>query len=401
MTKPTVLVLMGGYWPAHDATGPNQSLEAQCRALADRVEFRIIARDRPFGASAALAPTDCWIDRGFARVHYCRATGRQIAGLSRLLRETPYDLIAANGFHDREFTIPTLVLRKLGAIPRRPMIVSTRGELAAGALGIKAFRKSVYRAFARVTGLLDDVWLHATGREEAEDIERYYQGSRKILIAPNIKMLPARPKRSPRQPRQSVRLAFVGRIARVKNLTFAIEVLRRVSVEVTFDIYGPFAESSYVAELKAAAATLPDRIRVQFHGPIPHGDVAAVLADADLFFLPTLGENFGHAIFEALSCGVPALISDRTPWRELERDQGGWSLPLDDPDAFVAAVEGYVGMSEGQRQALSDGARALAERYVLESRAVEANRQMFETALGTALRSVPEPVLSDHAEAWR
>ena len=52
-----------------------------------------------------------------------------------------------------------------------------------------------------------------------------------------------------------------------------------------------------------------------------------------MFFLPTLGENFGHVIAES-----PVLISDQTPWRNLKNHGVGWDLPLNDPDSFRKAI---------------------------------------------------------------
>jgi glycosyltransferase involved in cell wall biosynthesis len=105
------------------------------------------------------------------------------------------------------------------------------------------------------------------------------------------------------------------------------------------------------------------------------------MADADLFFLPTLGENFGHAIFEALSSGVPVLISDRTPWQNLASQSAGWSFPLHEPQAFVASIETLAAMTAPKRAALRAGARALAERYVADTDAAGSARRMFETVL--------------------
>jgi glycosyltransferase involved in cell wall biosynthesis len=68
-------------------------------------------------------------------------------------------------------------------------------------------------------------------------------------------------------------------------------------------------------------------------------NVVQELAAHDLFFLPTRGENFGHAIYEALASGIPVLISDRTPWRNLESLGVGWDLPLNAPDKFRHVIE--------------------------------------------------------------
>lgn len=53
----------------------------------------------------------------------------------------------------------------------------------------------------------------------------------------------------------------------------------------------------------------------------------APYAIASLFLLPSHGENFGLSIAEALSSGVPALVTDSTPWLELNRVGGGWCVP--------------------------------------------------------------------------
>jgi len=53
----------------------------------------------------------------------------------------------------------------------------------------------------------------------------------------------------------------------------------------------------------------------------------APYAIASLFLLPSHGENFGLSIAEALSNGVPALVTDSTPWMELNRVGAGWCVP--------------------------------------------------------------------------
>ena len=88
---------------------------------------------------------------------------------------------------------------------------------------------------------------------------------------------------------------------------------------MTFDIFGPANDPAYWAECEQLISRLPAHVKVHYRELIPNVDVAATLAGYDLFLLPTRGENFGHAIFDALEVGLPVLISDQTPWRELER----------------------------------------------------------------------------------
>ena len=382
-SKPIILVLMGGYWPRHEATGPNQNLKHMLSALADDFTFKVVARDRPPGAPIASAPCDSWVDQETAQVRYCPVSLYGARGLATILRSTPHDVLALNGFFDREFTIPTLLLRRLGLVPKMPTILSVHGEMGAGALSLKSGRKQTYLAFSRQTGLLRDVWMHATSEHEANDIAVQRLATRGLLRAPNLCRLvsPARISANTGQGGHGIRLVFVGRIARVKNLGFAIDVLREVHTPVTFEIFGPVVEPDYWSAIQEQIVRLPPHIRVHHRGEIANDDVPDRIAGADAFFLPTLGENFGHAIFEALSCGVPVLISDRTPWRNLEDQSAGWSLPLDKPQAFVSAVERLAAISSQERAVFSAGARALAERFVATSGSIAAARRMFETVL--------------------
>jgi glycosyltransferase involved in cell wall biosynthesis len=50
-------------------------------------------------------------------------------------------------------------------------------------------------------------------------------------------------------------------------------------------------------------------------------------AVASLFLLASHGENFGLAIAEALASGVPAIVTDSTPWSGLNRNGAGWCVP--------------------------------------------------------------------------
>ncbi|AOL94044.1 Glycosyl transferases group 1 [Porphyrobacter sp. LM 6] len=114
---------------------------------------------------------------------------------------------------------------------------------------------------------------------------------------------------------------------------------------MSFTIYGPHEDEDYWALCSAAIARLPANISVSIRGELPQERVAEVLRSFDLFFLPTLGENFGHSIAEALGAGLRVLISDRTMWRNLEREGVGHDLPLDAPEAFIQAIEDEAKLS--------------------------------------------------------
>lgn len=373
--KPRILSFLATFWPGNEATGPVQSLQAFTAAMQDDFDILILASDVTGTASRGWHQT-ATVPRALL------PKGRFGArGLLPLLRDTPYDLLMLNSFHDPQFVIPVLAWRKLGLIPRKPTVLSPRGEFAQGALSLKAGKKRLYRRAVRLAGLTDDIWLHATADHERRDIEASGLACRGILQAPNVRRLPELPEVAPPATPGPLRIAFLGRVTPVKNLDFALDVLARGTTPVIFDIYGPQVDPAYWARLQGRIAALPGHVTVTAHGALPHGAVAATLATHDLFFLPTMGENFGHAINEALSAGLPALIADTTPWRGLQAAGAGWDLPLARPDLFADAIARMAGTDARERGEMRAAARRFAENSFAASDAVAANLRMLHTAL--------------------
>jgi glycosyltransferase involved in cell wall biosynthesis len=378
--RPVVLILLGCFWPGNDSSGPNHSFISLARALGDTFEFRVVARDGATGAPSARADVDRWIDLGFAEVRYRRVGRFGAIGLGQLIAQTPHDVLWLNSMFDREFSLPALALRRLGLIARKPTLLSPRGEFGLGALELKSSRKRLFLGAARRLDLWRGVTLHATSEAEVADIERGPTVRCPIVVAPNIRLVPEMPTYAP-SANGALRVAFVGRITPVKQLDFALDLLGKVGSRVDFDIYGPAEDGPYWRRCRKLISTLPENVRVTWRGETANAEILRRMAETDLFFLPTAGENFGHAIFEALACGVPVLVSDQTPWRGLAARRAGWDLPLAAPETFVETIEAFAAMPEDQRRALRQGARAVAQAYVECGGAIERNREMLRSLL--------------------
>ncbi len=381
MAKPTVLIGLGAFWPGHESTGPNLSLKSLCQVLGEDYDFRILARDRPFGSDQPFAPTGEWRDLGYAQARYLPIGPLGARGLAPLLRQTPHDLIVLNGFFDKEFTIPVLMLRRLGLVPRRPVILSPRGEFAGGALALKGARKASYLGLVRTLGLLDSVTIHATNDQEAGDIRRGLPFAWRVGTATNVRGLFDLPPAPEASDDGVLKLAFLGRVTPVKNVDYGLEVLSRVKAPVRWDIYGPISDEAYWARCRQRIEALPAHVEVRHMGEIANDDAPQMLAGYDLMFLPTRGENFGHAIFEALASGTPVAISDQTPWKDLERRKAGWDLPLADPEGFARAIDALAAMAPNERAAWRAGARAFAEQRTRESDALARTRALYASAI--------------------
>lgn len=379
--RPRIFVLLDYYIPGFKSGGPLRTIANMVERLGERFDFYILTRDRDATDQAPYpdVPVDAWTRVGNAQVWYASPGGLSLGAIRRRVAEVQPDLVYLNSFF-ASITLRLLTLRRLGLLPRVPVVLAPRGEFSSGALRLKAPKKRSFIAAARATGLYAGLTWQASAELEAAEI-RATMGRVPLQIAPDIpsSLGPEGPAAPPKAP-GALRLVFLSRIAEKKNLHLLLELLPRLRGEVDLDIYGPVREPAYWGRCEALIAVLPQTVRAIYHGPIEHAEVATALAAAHVFVLPTLGENFGHAILEALAAGRPALISDQTPWRELEARGSGWDLPLVD-ERWREILQRLVDMGQDEYNRWARGARRHAAMFVAAPTIVEATANLFANAI--------------------
>ncbi len=118
--------------------------------------------------------------------------------------------------------------------------------------------------------------------------------------------------------------------------------------------------------------------RVRVVGAVPAGDVAALLAGADLFVFPSRHEGFGLPVLEAMAQGTAVACSDIPALREVVGDAARLVDP-DDIDAWVVVLEQLLEHDEARHRLAALGpVRAAAfswERCAAATAAVYAEAQ--------------------------
>ena len=107
------------------------------------------------------------------------------------------DLLYLIGAFTPTFSGKILLLRRLGLVPRRPVIVAPRGEMSAAALKIKRVKKRLFLWAARFLGLYREVVWHASSPIEVADIRREMGPAATVRIAGEATM--AFPLKTPRK----------------------------------------------------------------------------------------------------------------------------------------------------------------------------------------------------------
>ena len=373
-----ILLFSGFYLPGYKGGGPIRTIANMLEKLGNEIHFFLITADRDLGDESAYPGivSDGWQQLGRAQVYYASPGLGWLWQLMKVIQAFDGAAMHLNSFFSFRFSILPLIYWRM-LKPGRPVIVGPRGEFSQGALALKSPKKRAFIALTKAVGLYRGVIWHASTAHEADDIRRVMGSKAQIRVAVDIACPPPDLAMQPRQAGSPLRLVFLSRISPKKNLLDAIQMLRRVQSPVVFDIYGPAEDAAYWSSCQAAAQQLPAHVQFNYCGALYPAQVPETMARYDLFYLPTLGENFGHVIAEALGCGLPVLIADTTPWRDLAQQKLGWDLPLSQPEQFVAAIESCSRMPAADYDAWRHSIRAWALANIGNDEAVEQTRQLF------------------------
>jgi glycosyltransferase involved in cell wall biosynthesis len=376
-----ILLITDHYLPGYKAGGPIRTLANVTDALGDEFEFLVLTSDRDLsGPPYPSIQHGMWQRVGKAQVLYLRPTERRWACWKRRLNALDFDVIYLNSCFSR-LTIRTLVLRRLKLIPVKPIILAPRGEFSPGALALKKYKKKLYLALTKVLDFYKDIIWQASSAYERQDIEHVMRGKASVVVvAPNLVPVRARNPGIVSKDAGALKLVFLSRVSRKKNLDYALRLLPNLTGRVIFDIYGPLEDLAYWKECQSIIAQMPTSIEVTYRGEIMPEQVMDTFGNYHLFLFPTRGENFGHVISESLRAGCPVLISDTTPWRGLEEQRAGWIVPLSQPERFVAILENMLQMDDAAFKKHADHARCFGERAANDPAVIEANRTLFLTA---------------------
>lgn len=382
--RPRILTFTDYYLPGYRGGGGIRTLANMVERLGSELDFHLVTRDRDLGEPHPYpTPIGSWVPVGDARVQYLPPGATPLA-VRRLVRASGAEVIYLNSFFSQRFTMFPLLAAAL-ARERIPVVVAPRGEFSPGALALKRWKKLPFLASVRAARLFEGLLWQVSSPREEEDVRRWFGARARVCVAPDL-CGPVPPDPGPPQPKApgELNVVFLSRISRKKNLDGALSMLAGLSGRIRVTVHGPVHEADYWTECRAQIARLPANVHVEYAGPVPHDCIHDALRRHHVFLLPTLGENFGHAILEAMLAGLPVVVSDQTPWEGLSRLGVGADLPLDDPGAFTRVLQGYVDMDQPAFAAAAARAREYAVQRACDPELVERNRELFRRALSFA-----------------
>ena len=283
-------------------------------------------------------------------------------------------MIYLNSFFSIRFSLFPLLITKF--ILKTPILLAPRGEFSAGALAIRSIRKKLYLCLLHP--LYRHVVFHATGDVEAKDIQVFFPHV-VFKIIPNFFESSYLIKSKTRNKKLGeLKIIFLSRIAKKKNLDGILKLLNYYPLSVHFDIYGPLEDETYWRYCQKLIQALPEQVKVNYKGSVEHSAVAETFSQYDLFIFLTHGENFGHVILEALAAGCPVILSKATPWKTIEQMGAGWCFAIDDFKGVAEKLKQLQSFDQAQYQQLINNAKAYAKQYTSEFSDSETSQNLFK-----------------------
>jgi glycosyltransferase involved in cell wall biosynthesis len=162
-----------------------------------------------------------------------------------------------------------------------------------------------------------------------------------------------------------LRIVFLSRISRMKNLDYALRVLAKTPVRILFDIWGTLEDSAHWNNCQDQIRSLPENVVARYRGVADHSEDKQEYLPVmrRLVFPPDWRRKLWACHCEAVSVGTPVLLSDQTPWRVCtDEGSAGTCHWKTETKAFLEVYRGSGASSEARKGRLASTGNGLCYR---------------------------------------
>ncbi len=261
----------------------------------------------------------------------------KIDEIERIILNESFDLI-----HSQNLWSP--FYNKVARIARRhaiPYIMTPRGTLEPWSLSQKRIKKIIALAIYQKKDLRKANCILATSKMEANNV-RNLSIKTPIAVIPNgIDVSEYKCRSVDTLNNVKKQVLFLSRIHPKKG----IEILIRSWASIVNKypdwkvVIAGNGEESYILSLQEQIKSYNMEDRIVIIPPVFGEEKHQLYCESSVFVLPTYSENFGMVIAEAMSCGVPVITTNGTPWQELNEVNLGWCIDLSEDNLTKVLIE--------------------------------------------------------------
>lgn len=373
-----ILIFNGYYYPAKNCGGPVTSIENIVNSCYDEFDFYIVCYNHDWNDTIPFnRDINIWYELGNAQVMYVPDSylDFSITHMKELFISLKPNLVWFSGVLTPNNKIVAAICGKKYNIP---ILFSPRGEVSADRIALKKYKKVLYLKLVNLLGIFKKCFFHGTSDDEIAGLKKYFKPVDDHLFkVANISILQQPDIIKYYKQKDRLRVMFFSRIHEVKNLLYAVKCVCNCKQKIDFDVYGPMESPDYWEECMRVFNSAPVNINIKYCGIISKENLSQTIQKYDCFLFPTINENYGHVIAEALANSRPVILSKgTTPWDDLDC-VAGYAIELNSPQTFTDKLDYYASLDNKQFEDIINSTKEYFKHKTISDGAIEGHKEMF------------------------
>jgi glycosyltransferase involved in cell wall biosynthesis len=272
-----------------------------------------------------------------------------------------YDILHVHAL----FSYPTLPACWAARRHRVPYVLRPLGTLDPWSLRSHRWKKAPYFHLFERRNLLGAAAIHAVSQREQRAIEALGLTSPVVTIPLGVDPMASEDSTAARRQGGGtgdiVNLLFLSRLHPKKGIELLLDAVGFLTADARIRLFvAGDGDAAYVARLKDRAKANGLSDRMVFTGFVTGAERRRLLNEADLFVLPSYDENFGMAVAEALSAGLPVVVSEHVALADRVREAGAGLVVPCDAQELARAIATLVD-DPNLRHCMGQAGRRLAQ----------------------------------------
>lgn len=225
-----------------------------------------------------------------------------------------YDLVHVHALFSYTSSMAMAKLRRTG----KPYILRTIGQLNSWSMTQSRIKKQMFLSLVDRANILGATALHFTSDFEQSESTQISGNTYSFVLPLGVNEIHTdesawTSSSMKEQKSETRRLLFLSRLHPKKQLPLLFSALQQLKKDNPdkswqLDIAGE-GDPLYLESLQELSKSLGISEHVVWHGHVTGSTKLLLLKQADWFVLPSLSENFGISVVEALKSGTPAVLT--------------------------------------------------------------------------------------------